>query len=101
MSYEGFTVGSNTILECLPQNLSGHYKRQHVCAKSLQSCPILCDPLDAETARTVACQASLSVGFSRQEFWSGLSCPPKGDLLEPGTEPTSHVSCIGREVLYR
>ena len=33
--------------------------------------------------------ASLSMGFSRQEYWSGLSCPPPGDLPDPGIEPTS------------
>ena len=35
----------------------------------------------------VACQASLSMGFSRQEYWSGLPCPPPGDLPDPGIEP--------------
>ena len=34
-------------------------------------------------------QASLSMGFSRQEYWSGLPCPPPGDLPDPGTEPRS------------
>ena len=34
------------------------------------------------------CQAPLSMGFSRQEYWSGLPCPPSGDLLDPGIEPT-------------
>ena len=37
------------------------------------------------TPWTVTCQAPLSMGFSRQEYWSGLSCPPPGDLLHPGT----------------
>ena len=37
---------------------------------------------------TVACQAPLSTGFSRQEYWSGLPCPPPGDLPNPGMEPT-------------
>ena len=36
---------------------------------------------------TVACQAPLSMGFSRQEYWSGLPCPPPGDLPHPGIEP--------------
>ena len=36
---------------------------------------------------TVACQAPLSMGFSRQEYWSGLPCPPPGDLPNPGIEP--------------
>ena len=37
------------------------------------------------TPQTVAHQAPLSMGFSKQEYWSGLACPPLGDL--PGTEP--------------
>ena len=41
------------------------------------------------TPWTVARQAPLSMGFSRQEHWSGLPCPPPGDLPKPGTEPTS------------
>ena len=41
---------------------------------------------------TVASQGPLSMGFSRQEYWSGLSCPPPGDLPNPGTEPESLVS---------
>ena len=40
---------------------------------------------------TVAHQAPVSMGFSRQEYWSGLPCPPPGDLPNPGTEPTSLV----------
>ena len=35
----------------------------------------------------VACQAPLSIGFSRQKYWSGLPCPPPGDLPDPGIEP--------------
>ena len=38
------------------------------------------------TLWTVAHQASLSMGFSRQEYWSGLPCPPPGDLPDPGIE---------------
>ena len=49
---------------------------------------------------TVARQAPLSMGFSRQEYWSGLPCPPPGDLPDPGTEPTSHISRIDRQILY-
>ena len=41
------------------------------------------------TPWTVAHQASLSMGFSRQEYWSGLPFPPPGDLPNPGIEPTS------------
>ena len=41
------------------------------------------------TPWTVAHQAPLSMGFSRQEYWSGLPCPPLGNLPDPGIEPTS------------
>ena len=41
------------------------------------------------TPRTVARQDPLSMGFSRQEYWSGLSFPPPGDLPDPGIKPTS------------
>ena len=41
------------------------------------------------TSWTVACQAPLSMGFSRQKYWSGLPLPSPGDLPDPGTEPRS------------
>ena len=41
---------------------------------------------------TVAFQALLPLGFSRQEYWSGLPCPPLGDLLGPGIKPASLAS---------
>ena len=44
---------------------------------------------DSEPVWTVACQASLSMGFSRQEYWSGMPCPSPGDLPHPGIEPLS------------
>ena len=56
------------------------------CARSLQSHPTLW------TLWTVAHQASLSIGFSRQEYWSGLLCPSPGDLPGPGIEPVSLMS---------
>ena len=43
------------------------------------------------TPWTVACQAPLSMGFPRQEYWSGLPFPSLGDLSNPGIEPTSPV----------
>ena len=60
-----------------------------------QLCPTLCDPMGC-----VAHQSPLSLGFPRQEYWSGLPCPPPGSLPDPGIEPVSHVSCTGRWVLY-
>ena len=40
---------------------------------------------------TIARQAPLNMGFSRQEYWSGLPCPPPGDRPYPGIEPASPV----------
>ena len=50
---------------------------------SAKSCPTLVIPW------TVACQAPLSMGFSRQEYWSGLPFPAPGELTNPGIEPSS------------
>ena len=47
---------------------------------------------DSETPWTVAHQDLPFMGFSRQEYWSGLPCPPPGDLPNPGIEPTSPVA---------
>ena len=44
------------------------------------------------TLWTLAHQAPLSMGFSRQEYWSGWPCPPPGDLPDPGLEPESLMS---------
>ena len=43
-----------------------------------------------ETPWTIAHQAPLSVGFSRQEYWSGLPCPSPGNLPHPGIKSVSH-----------
>ena len=54
-----------------------------VCAKSLSPVQLFA------TLWTVACQAPLSMGSFRQEYWSGFPCPPPGDLpdlrIKPGT----------------
>ena len=55
-------------------------------AKSLQSCLTLCDPIDC----SLPC--SSVHGILRQEYWSGLPCPPAGNLLDPGIEPWSLMS---------
>ena len=44
------------------------------------------------TLWTVACQAPMSTGFSRQEYWSGLLFPSPGDLPDPGIKPVSLTS---------
>ena len=45
-----------------------------------------------ETLWTITHQVPLSMGFSRQECWSGLPCPPPGGLPNPRTEPASLIS---------
>ena len=54
-----------------------------VCAQLLSFVQLFAIPC------TVACQASLSMKFPRQEYWSGLPFPPLGDLPNPGIEPAS------------
>ena len=55
-------------------------------AKLLWSCPTICK------LWTVAYQVLLSMGFSRQEYWSELPCSPLGDLPNPGIETASLMS---------
>ena len=43
----------------------------------------------------VAHQAPLSMGFSRQDYWSGLPCPPPGDLPNPGIRPSDQTPVSG------
>ena len=57
-----------------------------MCAKPLQHVRLFA------TLWTVAFQALVTVGFSRQEYWSGLPCPPPVDLPDPGIELTSLMS---------
>ena len=52
------------------------------------------------TSRTVAHQPPLSLEFYRQKYWSGLKFPTTGDLPDPGMEPKSQVSHIGRRILH-
>ena len=64
-----------------------------------QSCLTLCDPMDCSP------QAPLSMGFSRQGYWSGLPFPPPGDPPDPGIEYESPglqmVSCTAGGILYQ
>ena len=67
-------------------------------AKLLQSCKILCDPMDCTH------QAPLPMGSSRQEYSTGLPCPSPGDLFDPGFEPislTSPPQAVGCYVLLQ
>ena len=55
----------------------------HIHTQWLSCVPFFANP------ETVACWTPLSMGFTRQEQWSGLPCPPPGDPPDPGTEPVS------------
>ena len=63
------------------RKLTKSYFCYHLVAKS---CPTLCNPVDY-----IAHQVLVSIGFSRQEHWSGLPSPSPGDLPNPGIEPSS------------
>ena len=65
--------------------LERHVMDNEVC---MHAQPLSCVQLFA-TPWTVAHQAPLSIRFSRQEYWSGLPCPPSGDLPNPGIKPKS------------
>ena len=80
---EGFPVfipGQRSLLY-FPSLLS---RGLHECMLSHFSRVQLC-----VTLWTVALQAPLSMGFFRQEYWSGLPCPPLGDLPDPQIKPAS------------
>ena len=60
-----------------------YFVHKCTCAKSIQSCPTLCSPVD------YAPRGSSVKGFPRQEHWSGLPFPSLGDLPDPEIEPAS------------
>ena len=71
---------------------------------SLASCAVLsCSVVsDSATPWTAACQAPLSTGFSRQEYWSGLPCPPQGIFPTQGLNPgLRHCRRILYQLSYR
>ena len=53
------------------------------------------------TPWTVVHQAPPSMGLSRQEYWSGLPCPPPGDIPDPGIEPASIMSSTRKATINR
>ena len=67
----------------------GHREDLHVCMLSYFRHAQL-----YVTLWTVACQAALSMVFSRKEYLSGLPCPPPGDFPNPGIEPTCPRSAL-------
>ena len=75
-------LNRNPLTAGLP-SVSPHPTLNCVHAKSFSRVRLFATPW------TVARLAPLSMGFSRQEYWSGLPCPPPGDLLKPGIQLTS------------
>ena len=75
-----------------PQHQLHHGWREHMFdGERIYSCMLSCFSCIRlfATLWTVACQAPLPMGFSRQEYWSGLPCPPSGYFPNPGIEPVS------------
>ena len=69
------------------------YKIKHICISGggglvSTSCSTLVTPW------TVACQAPVSMGFPRQEYWSGLPFPSPGNLPDPGIEPSLEADSL-------
>ena len=93
-----YTISENICFTCLRENIYISYMKFFsmgalspnllICVLVIQLCSTLCDPL------TIAHQAALSMGFSRQDYWSGLPFSPPGDLSNPKIEPGSPVSPI-------
>ena len=71
-----------TILDMIQKEISGHMERKWKC-QSLSHVQLFA------SSWTVAHQAPLSMGFSRQAYWSGLPFPSPGNLPDPGSEPQS------------
>ena len=78
-------------LDGMHLSLDGFVFAAAAAAKSLQSCPTLCDPIDGSPPA-----APLSLGFSRQEHWSGLPFPSPGDLPDLGIELSASSALAGR-----
>ena len=66
--------------------------RRSASSFHLHECEVASVVSDSATLWTGACQAPLSTGFSRKEYWSGLACFPSGDLPDTGIKPASLIS---------
>ena len=78
----------------IKQQLTAQWRLNNYYMGTLYACTLSCFSCVRlfVTPWTVARPAPLSMGFSRQEYWSGLPCPPPGDLPAPGKEPVSLTS---------
>ena len=82
----GNTHIANSLCCTVETNIKSQSNYAGMCAKSLQWWSLFA------ILWTVALHASLSMGFSRQEYWSGPPCPPPGDLPDPGIKLMSLVT---------
>ena len=62
------------------------FMAMHACLVAFQLCLILCDPMDCSPP------GFLFMSFSRQEYWSGFTCPSPGDHPDPGIKPASYIT---------
>ena len=76
-----------SLLHCWGQCKLMQPLQRTVCAMLSHSAMSHSLCLQSTVSRAVACQDLLSMGFSRQEYWSGLPCPPPGDLPNLGMDP--------------
>ena len=81
MSRSYYAKGHSTPIKLMLEHHQGYGYQASVLCLVAQLCLILCGTW------AVAHQDPLSMGFSRQEYWSGLPCPPPGDLPNPGIKP--------------
>ena len=84
-------------LECQEESLSVKQDLSLQLIYALVYLTCLCDRLLSYVRlfafpRTIDCKAPPPKEFSRQEYWSGLPCPPPGNLSDPGIEPVSFMS---------
>ena len=80
-------VGMEIGAEVMKNNMKVSQKTKN--RTTMHAYSVTCHVLLFVTLCTVACQASQSMGCSRQEYWSELSCLPPGNLPNPGIEPSS------------
>ena len=97
--------GCSEFFSLLPSFLLGNFEDSPLLWAFLQPA-VLCAVLSCLSCSTLVplglqpTRLLCPWGFSRQEYWSGLPCPPLVDLADLGTEPACLVSYFGRQILY-
>ena len=93
----GEHLSRETVLWPVHRSTSHHRPCSLRPPRRASSYPVLCAQSRQlfATLWTVACQAPLSMGLPRQEYWSGLPSPTAGDLPQPGVKPTSPALASG------